>query len=881
MAIKRNLAIVIGINKYIHIPKLKNAVNDAEKIAKVLRERYDYKVLSLINENATYEKLQILLNNLNNKEPIYFTNNEKVEFTSKDRVLFYFAGHGFAEDAQDSDDCKPAGYFMPQNAEEKHKNTWLSMEDVYNTFNQLECHHLLMILDCCFAGRISWIGQGRSASGSRKKVYQQAYNRFINERTQQIITSAAHDEKAQDVLRFGQRAEVKEYPHSPFAYLLLKVLKGDSKEIKDKFLEAIHEDKVITVQEIYTYLQNKLHEYEHEQTPGLSKPRYKEKNKDEYNLFKGEFIFTLRDFKVEELDSLKLDESTNPYKGLASYNINDTQLFLGRKRLIEGSEDPKYPQEGLLSKVNKHPLTIVLGPSGSGKSSLVKAGLIPALIKSEEKNNQEEWYVLNPVRPGDAPFDALAKAILPLEIEKSNNISLVDNLNKIDFIEDIIESKTKDDEKLDENYKELKKNIEVWEKINQENKETSLDNKQKLNSLVNTWKNAIPKIKLLFIVENYILLTDLFQYLKLNCNVNYFCDKISRNLEWLGSLGIDKYEQLISKLKAESQSLIEFKEIIKGWSNQNPQKKLLLTIDQSEELITLCKNDEEREKFVQLLAISSKDLSEKLRIVMTLRSDYEAQIRDLNKKKHENQDWQKNWQENWQNGRFFVTPMNREELQQIIEEPAEQRTLVFESPKLVNKLIDEVIGMQGALPLLSFTLSELYLKYLKAEEDNVRKDRIITDQDYEELGGVTHSITKRANEVYDNLVGKNLACKIDPESDKSTAPKSAYEDTVRRVMLRMVSLQSGQLARRQVPKSELVYADKKENERVQEVIKCFSEARLIVAGSNPQGDSYVEPAHDALVSGWDKLLAWSREKEESLILQRQLTSRVGNMEARS
>ena len=101
------------------------------------------------------------------------------------------------------------------------------------------------------------------------------------------------------------------------------------------------------------------------------------------------------------------------------FRSNDTHLFLGRKRLIEGSEDPEGPKEGLLSKVSNHPLTVVLGPSGSGKSSLVKAGLIPALVKSEEKNNQEEWYVLNPVRPGDAPFDALARAILPIEIEKS------------------------------------------------------------------------------------------------------------------------------------------------------------------------------------------------------------------------------------------------------------------------------------------------------------------------------------------------------------------------------------------------------------------------------------------------------------------------------
>lgn len=481
MVIKRNLAIIIGINNYIHIPKLKNAVNDAEKIAEVLRERYDYKVLSLINEDATYEKLQNLLSSLNNPQDkiksINFLHDEEVKVTSEDRVLFYFAGHGFAEDAQDSDDGKPAGYFMPQNAAEKDKNTWLSMEDVYDTFNQLECHHLLMILDCCFAGRISWIGSGRSSSRSRKKVYKQNYNRFINERTQQIITSAAHDEKAQDALRFGQRAEVKEHPHSPFAYLLLKVLKGDSEEIKNKFIEAIHEDKVITVQEIYTYLQNKLQEYEHEQTPGHSKPKYKEKNKDEYNFFKGEFIFTPSHFKVEDLEPLKLDESTNPYKGLASYNINDSQLFLGRKRLIEGLEDSKHPQEGLLSKVNKHPLTLVLGPSGSGKSSLVKAGLIPALIKPKEKtievkekNNQEEWYVLNLVRPGDAPFNALARAILPIYDD-----NLVKNLDKIDFLKESSESKTKQEPNSRQEKQKIL--IEILQIKNRESTET--DNKVK------------------------------------------------------------------------------------------------------------------------------------------------------------------------------------------------------------------------------------------------------------------------------------------------------------------------------------------------------------------------------------------------------------------
>lgn len=117
------------------------------------------------------------------------------------------------------------------------------------------------------------------------------------------------------------------------------------------------------------------------------------------------------------------------------------------------------------------------------------------------------------------------------------------------------------------------------------------------------------------------------------------------------------------------------------------------------------------------------------------------------------------------------------------------------------------------------------------------------------------SLTKRANQEYEELVKEN----------------PAYQDTVRRVMLRMVSLQGGELARRQVTKSELVYPSQEESDRVQEVIKRFSEARLIVEGSNSEGEPYVEPAHDALVQGWDKLLAWKKEDEEKIILQRRLT----------
>ena len=180
--------------------------------------------------------------------------------------------------------------------------------------------------------------------------------------------------------------------------------------------------------------------------------------------------------------------------------------------------------------------------------------------------------------------------------------------------------------------------------------------------------------------------------------------------------------------------------------------------------------------------------------------------------------------------------------------------MYFEPHNLVERLIDEVVQMPGALPLLSFTLSELYLKYLHSVRLGTREDRAITQTDYEQLGGVTRSLTQRADCEYDELVRTD----------------TAYSSSIRKLMLRMVAVGGGELARRRVPLLELEYPEP-ENTRIKEVIRRFTDARLLVEGQDAEGKPYVEPAHDALVRGWQKLLSWKRDEEESLILQRRLT----------
>ena len=70
----------------------------------------------------------------------------------------------------------------------------------------------------------------------------------------------------------------------------------------------------------------------------------------------------------------------------------------------------------------------------------------------------------------------------------------------------------------------------------------------------------------------------------------------------------------------------------------------------------------------------------------------------------------------------------------------------------MGKLIDEVAQMPGSLPLVSFTLSELYIKVAQRwQEDPNSSDQALQIQDYEELGGVAGALTHRATEEYDNL----------------------------------------------------------------------------------------------------------------------------------
>lgn len=109
-----------------------------------------------------------------------------------------------------------------------------------------------------------------------------------------------------------------------------------------------------------------------------------------------------------------LEEPDNPYKGLSAFTLADERDFYGRDAITRK----------LLNRMRQetayHRFLTIIGPSGSGKSSLVKAGLVPAVLRGELEGS-EHWFVID-MLPGAHPIDELEVALMRVAADQAHSI---------------------------------------------------------------------------------------------------------------------------------------------------------------------------------------------------------------------------------------------------------------------------------------------------------------------------------------------------------------------------------------------------------------------------------------------------------------------------
>ncbi|HYO16288.1 MAG TPA: TIR domain-containing protein [Thermoanaerobaculia bacterium] len=105
-----------------------------------------------------------------------------------------------------------------------------------------------------------------------------------------------------------------------------------------------------------------------------------------------------------ELEGVVAVEGVSPYRGLQFFDVEDARFFFGREALTQWLLDKLRPASA------ENRFLAIVGPSGSGKSSLARAGLLASLKKGDAIAGSQDWPVAV-CKPGAQPLESLAVAL--------------------------------------------------------------------------------------------------------------------------------------------------------------------------------------------------------------------------------------------------------------------------------------------------------------------------------------------------------------------------------------------------------------------------------------------------------------------------------------
>jgi eukaryotic-like serine/threonine-protein kinase len=397
---------------------------------------------------------------------------------------------------------------------------------------------------------------------------------------------------------------------------------------------------------------------------------------------------------------------TGPYAGLRAFQEEDAGRFFGRSREIAA----------LATRIRDTPLMAAVGPSGIGKSSLIRAGVVPAL-----KTSGEPWDAMV-VRPGRDPMAALAGLLAPLVGSSPTPV------------EDIGAQR------------ELAK-------------------------------------------------------------------RLATEPGYLGSA-------------------------LRSVSRRSKQR-VLLFIDQFEELYTLGTETAERRAFTAALAGAADDPTSPVRVVVSIRSDFLGRAAE-----------DPHFMNELGKGLFFLGPPTAEGLREAIVQPAELAGYRFETPMMVDEMIGHLESTPAALPLLQFAAAQLW-------ETRDPRRKMLTEQSYHDLGGIAGALVSHA--------------------DKEIAKLTLDAQTLARALF--VQLVTAERTRAVRDLDELRDTSPNKAEMSRLIDHLVASRLLVVQTGSGGGGATVEIVHESLIATWPTLRRWLDESQEDSLFLEQLRTAARQWQA--
>ena len=367
-------ALVVGINTYDRLNSLRSPSEDAEAIAKILANYGDFTVHRLpAIADTTHNTLQV-----GRKTPVTLEALRQALaqlFKPKSRqypdtALFYFSGHGLRDDVGIQQ-----GYLATSDVNPDRGIYGLPLWWLRQLLEESPVQQQAIWLDCCHSGELLNFAQANPEERGRGR--------------DRSFIAACRD--------FGEAFEA---PGDRYSILTQALLAGlDPASQPERRVTNLH------------------------LVASLS-PHFQREPQQPVFINSGGPILLTRSGQVSAPPAIVEDGALCPYKGLAyfDYNNDDPNYFHGRRALTDE----------LLGKLRQGNFLAILGASGSGKSSVLRAGLLHQLQRGQQLSGSDQWpiYLFN---PGEHPLQSLAEVFL--ETDDLSTIERADQLRKAqDFV---------------------------------------------------------------------------------------------------------------------------------------------------------------------------------------------------------------------------------------------------------------------------------------------------------------------------------------------------------------------------------------------------------------------------------------------------------------